>query len=79
VEPFGLVAQTNVNAVVALAREERVADLEGQVPGVRPVVVKLFERGRAVGVRVVGDERSVLPQPDADAGRAGEAREGALE
>src|ERR1051325_6464791 len=73
------VAQREVDAVVDFGREQRVAYLERKVPGVRAVVVKLFERGRAVGVRVVRDERALLPERDAHASRAREARERAVD
>src|SRR5205085_4952785 len=72
------VTKREVNAVVNLGTQKRVADLEGQVTRVRAVVVKLFERRSAVGVRVVRDERALLPECDAHPGRAREACERAV-
>ena len=41
----------------------------------RPAVVKLFESGGTVRVRVIGDEGSALPKPYVYTGPAGERRE----
>ena len=50
-----LLPQRQLDAVAGLRAQRRVADFERQTADMRPVVVKLLESGRAVGVGVVDD------------------------
>ena len=70
---LALVTQGDVDAVRALVPQILIADLERHGADVRAVVVKLFERRRAVGVRVVDDERAAAPKRDVHADGAGES------
>ncbi len=59
--PTRSMAQSDVYAITPFAHKLGIAYLEDRVTRMRTVVVQLFERGRAVGVRVICYKSTSLP------------------
>src|SRR5262245_19823480 len=64
-----------VHTVVMLRFQVRVTDFKRQIPGMRSIVVQLFQRWSASRVCVVRNKSAVLPERNIDACRAGESGE----
>jgi hypothetical protein len=72
-ESVGLMTKRKINAVGAFAFEILIAYFKSYVSDVRSVVIKFFERGRTVGIRVIDDKRAALPEREIYAERAGKS------
>jgi hypothetical protein len=74
-EPRLAQPQREVGSVSDLGRQRRIADLEGEVPGVSPEVVELVEARVADGAGEVQGQGQVVAEMAEDAERCREVRE----